>query len=492
MGGAAVDGDREVVGGGVALAVAHADPADIDRRDRRAARRSPSTGGSSSAPSSIIICAPPTVSSAGWKSSLTVPRELAPPFGQQTRGAEQDGGVHVVAAGVHLARQSASDRARPWRPGAAARRDRRAARTSGPGERRAIGAQHAGLGDAGAMRDARAPSSSRLKRARTVRCSSRPSSGCRWRSRRISIIQGRSRLRRRHFRRPATLSKRGQFAVSADIRFLEWFRRAGRMRTMPRTRWTTLCLVALTVGCERAPETALPPPRAAVDPSGDARHHARRRDRAGATGTRDAGLLGAGGARERVHAGLRDRAADAALARLDADRALSRRPRRARERRRLGAAWRALRGATTAAGYATAAFVSGFPLDRQFGLERGFEVYDDELGGGANGARVRRRPPTARWLDYWQPAVAGRSSSGCTTTIRTSRTAARAVRARVTPTPYLGEIAAMDAELGRLVAAYRDRESPAEQRRIVGARRSWRVARRARRDASTATCSTRR
>ena len=33
-----------------------------------------------------------------------VPREIAAPLGEQARGAEQDGGVHVVSAGVHLAR----------------------------------------------------------------------------------------------------------------------------------------------------------------------------------------------------------------------------------------------------------------------------------------------------------------------------------------------------------------------------------------------------
>ena len=32
-----------------------------------------------------------------------------------------------------------------------------------------------------------------------------------------------------------------------------------------------------------------------------------------------------------------------------------------------------------AAGFDTAAFVSAFPLDRRFGLARGFDVYDDEL-----------------------------------------------------------------------------------------------------------------
>jgi len=35
------------------------------------------------------------------------------------------------------------------------------------------------------------------------------------------------------------------------------------------------------------------------------------------------------------------------------------------------------------AGWATAAFVSAFPLDRRFGLDGGFDVYDDEVGGAA-------------------------------------------------------------------------------------------------------------
>jgi arylsulfatase A-like enzyme len=33
------------------------------------------------------------------------------------------------------------------------------------------------------------------------------------------------------------------------------------------------------------------------------------------------------------------------------------------------------------AGYSTAAFVSAFPLDRRFGLSRGFDVYDDDFSG---------------------------------------------------------------------------------------------------------------
>src|SRR5262249_60033131 len=39
-----------------------------------------------------------------------------------------------------------------------------------------------------------------------------------------------------------------------------------------------------------------------------------------------------------------------------------------------------------AAGYATGAFVGAFPLDSRFGLDGGFDVYDDRVGDS--------RPPT--------------------------------------------------------------------------------------------------
>ena len=44
-----------------------------------------------------------------------------------------------------------------------------------------------------------------------------------------------------------------------------------------------------------------------------------------------------------------------------------------------------------AAGFATAAFVSAFPLDRRFGLARGFDVYDDELPRDGNGRPLNER-----------------------------------------------------------------------------------------------------
>jgi arylsulfatase A-like enzyme/Tfp pilus assembly protein PilF len=53
-------------------------------------------------------------------------------------------------------------------------------------------------------------------------------------------------------------------------------------------------------------------------------------------------------------------------------------------------------------GYATAAFVSGYPLDSAFGLDRGFDHYDDTLAAAAGGDLERPAGPTIsaalRWL----------------------------------------------------------------------------------------------
>jgi choline-sulfatase len=47
--------------------------------------------------------------------------------------------------------------------------------------------------------------------------------------------------------------------------------------------------------------------------------------------------------------------------------------------------------ALDAGGFATGAFVSAFPLDRRFGLARGFDEYDDHLGRDAAGAPMNER-----------------------------------------------------------------------------------------------------
>ncbi len=46
-------------------------------------------------------------------------------------------------------------------------------------------------------------------------------------------------------------------------------------------------------------------------------------------------------------------------------------------------------------GFRTAAFVAAFPLDHQFGLDRGFDVYSDRLGRGPDGRPANERPASA-------------------------------------------------------------------------------------------------
>ena len=120
-----------------------------------------------------------------------------------------------------------------------------------------------------------------------------------------------------------------------------------------------------------------------------------------------------------------------------------------------------------AAGYRTAAFVSSFVLSRQFGIARGFDVFDDEPEpSGAAPGRGRQGVP--RGLS---------ERSAATTTERALAYLARAgqqplfvwvhyfdphapyappepFRSRYAARPYLGEVAAMDEQLGRLVLAF--------------------------------------
>ena len=58
------------------------------------------------------------------------------------------------------------------------------------------------------------------------------------------------------------------------------------------------------------------------------------------------------------------------------------------------------------AGYRTAAFVSGFPLDRRFGFDRGFDMYDDHLPRGQRPAPARLRRALRRRHDRRRAALA--------------------------------------------------------------------------------------
>jgi choline-sulfatase len=61
------------------------------------------------------------------------------------------------------------------------------------------------------------------------------------------------------------------------------------------------------------------------------------------------------------------------------------------------------------AGFATAAMVSAFPLDRRFGLQHGFSEYDDVIERDSNGRPLNERPgiETARRARLWLDAHRG-------------------------------------------------------------------------------------
>lgn len=108
-----------------------------------------------------------------------------------------------------------------------------------------------------------------------------------------------------------------------------------------------------------------------------------------------------------------------------------------------------------AAGFATGAFIGGFPLDRRFGLGVGFDVYDDRLSqstaGAEFGERERRADAVAAsaldwigkqsgkwlaWVHVYDPHIAYAPPEEWA--------------ARFPSDPYLGEVSWTDAALGPL------------------------------------------
>lgn len=105
-------------------------------------------------------------------------------------------------------------------------------------------------------------------------------------------------------------------------------------------------------------------------------------------------------------------------------------------------------------GYQTGAFVSAFVLARQFGLDRGFDDYDDALYNERSGFRTNRaalrwteRLDAARpfflWVHYYEPHAPYHPSA----------------RFRALPglSPYAQEVTAADAAAGELLGALRAR-----------------------------------
>lgn len=111
------------------------------------------------------------------------------------------------------------------------------------------------------------------------------------------------------------------------------------------------------------------------------------------------------------------------------------------------------------AGYRTAAFVSAFAVARRFGLARGFEVYDDDFGADraqrpANETTDRAiawlaqasDKPAFLWVHYYDPHYPYEPPEPFASKYRDR--------------PYLGEVAFMDQQLGRLLKAYESLRGP--------------------------------
>ncbi|HEV7242998.1 MAG TPA: sulfatase-like hydrolase/transferase [Thermoanaerobaculia bacterium] len=106
-----------------------------------------------------------------------------------------------------------------------------------------------------------------------------------------------------------------------------------------------------------------------------------------------------------------------------------------------------------AAGYRTAAFISAFALARRFGLARGFEVYDEDFGDGNAERRAKEttdralawlaaqpEQPLFLWVHYYDPHY--------------PYTPPEPFLTQHANQPYLGEVASMDEQMGRLIAAF--------------------------------------
>ncbi|HLX07337.1 MAG TPA: sulfatase-like hydrolase/transferase, partial [Thermoanaerobaculia bacterium] len=113
-----------------------------------------------------------------------------------------------------------------------------------------------------------------------------------------------------------------------------------------------------------------------------------------------------------------------------------------------------------AAGYATGAFVGAYPLDSWFGLNRGFDVYDDHYpkGGGRDQFRFAERKGdkvVAPALDWWRRQRGRRRFMWVHLfDPHAPYEPAEPYASRFPGNPYLGEVAAADGYLEPLLAPF--------------------------------------
>jgi choline-sulfatase len=116
-------------------------------------------------------------------------------------------------------------------------------------------------------------------------------------------------------------------------------------------------------------------------------------------------------------------------------------------------------------GYRTAAFVSGFPLRRRFGLNRGFETYDDQLPRGKDARRTAYVERTAdrttdaalAWLDASPRSTSAPFFLWVHYFDPHAPYEAPAAYTLAAASPYDGEISFVDAQLGRLLQRVEER-----------------------------------
>jgi tetratricopeptide (TPR) repeat protein len=133
---------------------------------------------------------------------------------------------------------------------------------------------------------------------------------------------------------------------------------------------------------------------------------------------------------------------------------------------RLGADVPTLATVLRGAGYATGAFVGGYPLDSEFGLDHGFQVYDDRTTRGSEADEfgmserrgdevvaaalawwnAQRGKPRFLWVHLYDPHAAYSPPEPFAT--------------RYKDNPYLGEIAAVDSFLAPLLNPLLDGKEP--------------------------------
>lgn len=111
-------------------------------------------------------------------------------------------------------------------------------------------------------------------------------------------------------------------------------------------------------------------------------------------------------------------------------------------------------------GYETAAFVGAYPLDRRFGLDRGFSLYDDDYGTQDFSRPVFVERPASEVVDRalgWLKAASGPWFLWVHVfDPHYPYSPPEPFRSRFSQSPYDGEVAYVDRELGRLLAFLRD------------------------------------